>query len=111
MTDLPDKGRRKRGGREPVSNEELGWIADLRQAREAGGDLGPGTADDAPVGDPERHPQPVDGESLREDRPPLGQVGRIAAMSDGPGAVDTRQHHGCADHPGYRHRADPVKGS
>ena len=52
MTDHPDKGRRKGRGRverDQVSNEDLGWIADLRQARKAGGELGPGADDEAPT--------------------------------------------------------------
>ena len=51
MTD-PEKGRRKgrgRAERDEVPNDETSWIADLRQARESGSDLGPrGRGSEAP---------------------------------------------------------------
>jgi hypothetical protein len=66
VTEQPEKGRRKgrgRGDRDEVPNEELGWIADLRQAREEGGDLGPG--DLGPGADDDGEGAPPPGRSSR----------------------------------------------
>ncbi|MBB5873120.1 integrin beta 3 [Allocatelliglobosispora scoriae] len=63
-----DEGRGRRRGRnepEEVPGEELGWLDDLRSAKEAKGDLGPGGADAAPP--PARRPR-ADDDAPREPR-------------------------------------------
>ncbi|HYN93867.1 MAG TPA: hypothetical protein VES42_08460, partial [Pilimelia sp.] len=52
-------GRGRRWGRgrpepaeEPVDGEELGWLADLRSAKAARSDLGPGEGQPGPATDP-----------------------------------------------------------
>ncbi|MFC0100416.1 hypothetical protein ACFFKH_23205, partial [Micromonospora marina] len=76
------KGRRwGRGRAEPeldptVVGEELGWIDDLRTAKQQGGELGPDEGGPAPR--PDAEPSWPDGEPSRPPRP-------AAAPGPGPG--------------------------
>ena len=86
----PDRGRRKgrgRAERDEVPSEELGWIADLRQAREAGGDLGPdGDDDEAPA--PARPSRRATFDGLRGDDPPESPAPAVEPPGLAPFAAD-----------------------
>ena len=92
MSDLPEKGRRKGRGRpdrDTVPNEELGWLADLRQAREAGGDLGPGPgAGDEPGTAPTNLFSALDS----GDEPLRDEPFRGASLDDRGASLDEQSH-------------------
>ncbi len=95
--DGPDEGREPRakgrrwgrGGRsddvveEPeVSGEELGWIADLRTAKEQRSDLGPGGADGPAPAEPTARPRRARPDEPTTSAPPVGyppepELGRV----------------------------------
>ncbi|HET6215099.1 MAG TPA: hypothetical protein VFE14_19705, partial [Micromonosporaceae bacterium] len=104
-----DRGRKPKGRRwgraeeEQASQEDMGWLADLRQAREERADIGPGPAtrprdqppdrDAAPAGRRTRRPAPPDG-----GPPPREPTGRH-------GTRDTARH-GVTEPPA-RYEASP----
>ncbi|HKS98343.1 MAG TPA: hypothetical protein VJT31_02340, partial [Rugosimonospora sp.] len=104
--DRPGKGKRRGRGRDEPNNEDLGWLDDLRRAREDRTQLGPAVNPDGDAGDeprPRRSGYDQLAELNRDDEPPAGTAAipspRTPPERDTPAPVRS-SHRG--DGPGSR---------